>query len=99
MSVAIDLSTKARAAAKDLIRVYVLRGDSYAHLKESWMGSANSRYWANIGSSGCQPNGHSRRGADAINVTEIDGEKVCFEFSLRELYDEIRGGREQLSLF
>jgi hypothetical protein len=92
-----DRYEQAKAAAIDLIRVYVLRGDSYQSLKESWMGSYGRGYAASIGVAGfmhCRP----KRGTDALVVGELKGEPVCFEFSLRELYDELRG-EGQLRMF
>ncbi len=69
----------------------MLRGDSYEHLKESLLGSFNSRYRAGIGlaagSTECQP-----KNSDSITVSWQNGETVCQHFSLRQLYDEIKNG-------
>jgi len=66
----------AKEAAKDLIRPYVLRGDSIKHLKDSYMGSTNSEYSASI------------RG-NKITVDRVNGSKVNESFSLDKLYKEV----------
>ncbi len=88
----------AREAAKHLIRRYVERGDSYESLKESWMGSWGRDYRAGIGAGGHATNCPFKN-PDSITVSWLEGEQVCYHFSLRELYDEIKNGVEQPSLF
>lgn len=88
----------AREAARDLIKFYVLRGDSYESLKESWMGVYGRQYRAGIGSGGHATYCPSK-GNDSITVSWLEGEQVCFHYSLRELFDEIKNGVEQPSLF
>lgn len=76
----------ARDAAKDLVRAYVLRGDSIESLKAGMLGSWNDEYHAQIGG---YVNGKKNR-ADQIAVLELNGKKVSEIFSLKELYDEIK---------
>ena len=73
-----------REIAKDLIRDYVERGDSFDNLK-GYMGRASTDYWAEI-----------KR--DKIYVTEIKGVECFYSFALKEIYDELKNG-EQPSLF
>ena len=88
----------AREAAKALIRRYVERGDSYEHLKGSWLGSWNGDYHAGIGNGGSTTKCQSRN-PDSITVSWVDGQEVCCHFSLKELYEEIKAGVEQPRLF
>ena len=70
-------------AAKDLIRSYVLRGDSLESLKQSYLGSTNSEYSASIR-------------ANKITVDRVNEKKVNVSFSLAKLYNEIleeKGGK------
>lgn len=86
--------TTPHEAAKDLIRVYVLRGDTLESLRLGGMGSYSKRYRAEIG-----PYGYRN---DQIVVTRV-GETPCHEvFSLPRLYEEIKSEAtigKQLSLF
>jgi len=66
----------AKEAAKDLIRPYVLRGDSIRQLKDSYMGSTNSEYSASI------------RG-NKIMVDKVNSRKVNESFSLDKLFKEV----------
>lgn len=89
----------ARAHAKEMIRVYVDRGDSLEFLEQSPMGVADNPLHGGVGSLGPTGPCGSKRGKDSILITRVYGEDCCHEFSLRELYDELRTGVEQLSLF
>ncbi len=88
----------ARDAAIALIRVYVERGDSYQHLKESLPGSYNDHYHAGIGVSGGSAT-RQPKNSDSITVIWLEGEHICAHFSLRQLFDEIRSGVERPRLF
>lgn len=89
-----------REAAKDLIRVYVERGDSFEHLKASYLGAYCEEYSAHIGGYvGDLPNLVKIK-SDEIGVEKINGRTITPQiFSLRELYEEIKLGKEQVSLF
>jgi hypothetical protein len=65
-----------KQAAIELIKTYVLRGDSYEHLKASHLGSSNTQFHANI-----------EKGK--IHVTQVNGKAVKHSFSLKEIFDEI----------
>lgn len=89
----------ARACALDHIRRYVERGDLYEWLKESCGGSYSPHYHAQIGSMGKYGCPRPRFGADTLSIGEVNRVPCCFQFSLRELYDEIKSGTKQLSMF
>lgn len=91
---------QARAAAIQMIRPYVERGDSLESLREGQMGSYNPRYRCVIGSVGMYECRAPRKlGVDAITVGAVNGEPCCYHFRVSELYDEIKSGSKQLSLF
>lgn len=75
----------AKDAAKDLIRDYVLRGDSLESLKSGQGGSFNGRYNAQIG--GYQDG--INIGANKIQVSKLNGKDVSEVFSLKKLFDEV----------
>lgn len=84
----------ARDCAKDLIRVYVIRGDTLESLAHGHMGSFSSRYHAKIG--GLVPAGEGKSrdiGCWKLAVTRIGKQECCEIFSLRELYAEIQAER------
>jgi hypothetical protein len=66
----------AKICAKDFIRVYVHRGDSYESLVKSHMGAANGEYHAEINQK-------------KIIITEVQKQKVKFSFLLKSIYDEL----------
>ncbi len=67
----------AREAAKKLIRVYVLRGDSAESLKKSHLGTATTEFSADI------------RGAKII-ISKLQGRSVNFSFPFQSIYNEIK---------
>ena len=75
-------------AAKDMIRSYVLRGDSLKSIKDGQMGQAGGEYDAGIGG---YVNGKPI-GSDKIAVTKFNGEtlKEPAIFSLSKLYEGIK---------
>jgi hypothetical protein len=86
-----DRAVEAREAAINLIRVYVERGDTYESLKESWMSLWSSESRVGIGVGGGWLDRCPHKSADDIVVSWLGAEQVCFHFSLRKLYDEIKG--------
>jgi len=99
----------AREAAKKLIRVYVLRGDTIEQLASGMLGSFGGEYDAQIGgyifNNFQKSNQVSKKlGRYQIGVSEINGVECMEIFSLYEIYREILyekqyGKREQLALF
>jgi len=75
----------ARDAAKDLIRVYVLRGDSLDYIKKRQGGAYGTEYHAQIGG---YLNGKSL-GSNKIIVSQLNGKDISEVFSLEELFNEI----------
>jgi hypothetical protein len=75
-----------RQIAIDLIRKYVERGDSYDQIR-GHMGSHNDRYSAEV---------H----LDKIRVMRIggytNGQEVNVTFKLRDIYDEITSGQQEM---
>ncbi len=91
------IAAAARHLAKEFIRPYVERGDTYESLVYGCMGEYSDRGRMRIGSFGfvdCR----AKRSGD-LTIGRVGDVDCCFVFSLRLLYDEIRAGREQLSLF
>lgn len=85
----------AKKEATNLIKSYVLRGDSYDSLKGSHLGSYSGGIAVHIG-------GYidgKKIGNDKIIVTETirGGREVHNIFSLQQIYDEIKSN--QLKLF
>ena len=79
--------TTAVEAAKDLIRSYVLRGDTLKSLMSGRLGVGGGTYSANIGG---YVDGKSI-GANKIIVTELSGKEIKPEiFDLEKLYNEIK---------
>ncbi len=99
----------AREAAKKLIRVYVLRGDTIEQLASGMLGSFGGEYDAQIGgyifNNFQKSNQVSKKlGRYQIGVSEINGVECMEIFSLHEIYNEILcekqyGRREQLAIF
>jgi len=83
--------TSPRDLAKDLIRVYVLRGDTLHSLQAGQQGASCSEYSAHIGGYGIKP--------DRIVVSRFQGQEMKELYSLKELYNEIKNERLQLTLF
>lgn len=69
--------TTARNFAKDMIRGYVERGDSYDSLEKSHMGTANSEYQGGIRS-------------NKIVIYRVGQQQVDFSFSLKTIYNELK---------
>ena len=99
----------ARECAKDLIRFYVLRGDSIHSLWESRLGHAGKEYCAQIGGRifnhfQTPHETHRDVGRYQIGVYEVAGNECLAVFSLIELYRKIQDeakhpATEQLELF
>jgi len=89
----------AREVAIDLIRFYVLRGDTLESLKAGQQGAYSDDYHASI--SGYSEPGNPKTKVDSnhILVTQVEGKEVVEIFSLKELYDEIASGKIQQQLF
>lgn len=81
---------EAREIAKKLIAPYVERGDSYEHLRYGSMGFYSPEAGVTFGSFGWATCRAVPASTDTITVHRIGSEDVCFHFSLRDLYDEIR---------
>jgi hypothetical protein len=84
----------AREAAKQLIRYYVLRGNSIKYLADGMLGTCGGRYDAQIGgyiwNNFQKPNEISKKvGRYQIGVSEVDGVECLEVFSLHEIYNEI----------
>lgn len=101
-----------REAAKDLIRVYVLRGDTIKQLADGVMGYMGSDYAAQIGGwlwrreDLNKPNGKPLKHVSSyqIGVERVGADEVMEVFSLNDIYNEIllekqTGRKEQLALF
>ncbi len=84
---------EARALAKEFIRRYVERGFDYDSIKRGWGGAGSLQYSVHIGANNAW--GKAKYGADTITVDRVAGMNCCEQFSVRELYDEIRAGIEQ----
>ncbi|MDQ2753398.1 MAG: hypothetical protein M3R72_10295 [Bacteroidota bacterium] len=89
----------ARECAKDLIRHYVLRGDTVNDLANGGLGSYNDQYSACIG--GAIWNNFQREGQKVIylkryqiGIEKIGEEEVLKIFSLLEVYNEIINERD-----
>src|SRR6266513_3675878 len=85
----------ARAAAKNLIRAYVLGGTSIEHLAAGMLGAANDKYYASIGGYICNEDENGqiysvrKVGRYQIGVDRLEGKNCNEIFSLKEIYDEI----------
>lgn len=97
----------AKECAIDLIRVYVERGDSLESLVKGGLGCAGSDYCAHIGGFAPLPESDLKKGIwktkrlrpDQVAVTEIKGVRCLHLFSIPKLYDEIKSGSVQQTLF
>lgn len=89
-----------REAAKDLIRVYVERGDSLDSLRAGQLGYCGGDYSASIGGYAGELPDLVRVKSDKIAVSKINGQIINPQiFSLKELFDEIKSGVRQPVLF
>lgn len=99
----------AREAAKDLVRVCVLRGDTIKQLSDGMMGFCSDAYHACIGGYIFNNLGKENETSRKVGKYQIGVEKVgsaeCMQvFSLQEIYDEIlyerdNGKQELIPLF
>jgi len=71
-------------AAKDLIRAYVLRGDSCDSIQATWMGTSSDRYSATVMTGG-------KIKVDRVGKKEM----VPVSFSLKKIYHEILMEKKQ----
>lgn len=91
-------------AAKDLIRIYVLRGDSLESLVEGGMGRWGPQYRASIGGYACpdDPTAQCRKLTGRQIAARPAGATDWEIFSLPTLYDQIRAemtsGYQQVGL-
>lgn len=85
----------AKECAIDLIKTYVLRGDTLQSLKAGMLGYCSSDYSAGISG---YING-KKYNSDFILVTEINHIEVNEIFKLEQIYQEIKTGSQQLALF
>jgi len=75
-----------KQVARDLIKYYVIRGDTFESLKAGRLGSYNSEDGACIGGY----IGDKKINPDKIIVNKINGEEILPEvFSLKKIFDEI----------
>jgi hypothetical protein len=89
-----------REAAKKLIRGYVERGDELDSLIESFMGVCGGDYSATIGGYAGELPNLIKIKSDKIAVDKIYGQPIEPQiFSIKELFDEIKSGMKQPSLF
>lgn len=89
----------AKDAALDLIKHYVLRGDSLESLRRSWMGAHNDKYSAAIHGSVWKGDKLVHQGkSNEIVVSRLGDKECCFVFKLDKLYDEIKSGQLKLAL-
>lgn len=72
----LPLEQQAWDTAKDLIRTYVLRGDSMQDINKGRIGRFGGGYGAMVGN-------------NKIHVGKIAGQNVDFSFPLKRIYDEI----------
>lgn len=99
--------TNPREFAKYFIERYVKRGDSLESLVSGQGGYSYTGFSVNIGGYAVLTHGSDditkwesiKINSDEIVVTEYNNEE-CFEkFKLADLFNEIRSGNEQFSLF
>jgi hypothetical protein len=89
-----------RESAKDLIMVYVERGDSLESLIGSFLGAHCSEYSAQIGGFVGELPNLKKVKSNQIAVDYIDGKHIEPQiFSLVELFNEIKLGLNQQTLF
>lgn len=91
-----------REVAINLIKVYVLRGDSLESLRKSYLGSCGGGNSASIGGYIFHDNeqiASEKISNDNILVDEVNGKKTCKIYKLKTIYDEIIQSQNQLSLF
>jgi len=89
----------AKEAAIDLIKYYVLRGDSYDSLRLSHMGSSGDGYSACIGGYVWKGDKMVYKGKnEEVIVTKLNKKECCFVFKLKKLYDEILSRQINLPL-
>jgi hypothetical protein len=93
------LSMTPREAATDLIRAYVERGDDPTWIRQGGMGSCSDRYHAQIGGYLFSGETGTRYGTDKILVTRMNGAVVNEVFSFEDIYNKIKSGITQPSLF
>lgn len=84
--------------AVNLIKYYVLRGDTIEDLRKSYMGQGCSEY--NVAIHGNAWNDkdeliHEGKSNDIV-VSKINGKNCCYVFRLDELYNEIKSGQMSL---
>ena len=68
--------SSAREAAKDLIRRYVVRGDSYESIRSGQMGSYNDEYHASIK-------------GKKIEISEVKGKASDWNFTLQSIFNDV----------
>lgn len=88
----------AKDAAINLIKHYVLRGDSLQSLRVSHMGSHNDKYDASIAGNAWDKNDEliHKGTIDEVVVTKLYGKKCLHIYKLKDLYDEIKSGQMKL---
>lgn len=91
----------ARAAALDLIRPYVERGDPEDDIRHAGYGWSGAVLSARVGTPLPVDRCPAPRawGSDVVSVLHVGGVPCCFTFRLSALAAEIRGGTRQLALF
>ncbi len=87
---------QAREIAKNLIRHYVLRGDSFGYLRSSYLGAGCKDYNVSIG--GYDTDNNKKIPNTKIAVRKIKGKEVNILFNLQEIFDEILYEQSQSKL-
>lgn len=68
--------SSAREAAKNFIRAYVVRGDSYNSIRSGQMGSYNDEYHASIK-------------GNKIDISEVKGKASDWNFTLQSIFNDV----------
>lgn len=86
------MKEKAFSCAVNMLKVYILRGETIKQTKSGCMGSCNDRYCASV--SGYV--GNKKYSSDYVIVTEVDKQKVEYVFKLTDIYDHVLKPQLQL---
>ena len=84
----------ARELAVYLIKYEVLRGDTIEQLKAGQQGYAGKDGWVSIGGY----HDGNKISTDFILVEELDGKKCFYTFKLKDIYNSIKAGTQQIEM-